>query len=187
MEQKKFPEEIISGRIALHKHRLDLAPTMFKYVARDRERLAKFLPWAPLIREIEDEQTYILSTHEKWEQGKMIDYGLFRLEDNMYMGNVGVHTIDWSNEHCELGYWILGDFEGKGFISESVKALEKVCFELGFNRIEIRCDSSNARSASVPKKNGYNLEGHFREHAKNQNGIFHDTLVFAKIKKDLMG
>ena len=29
------------------------------------------------------------------------------------MGNLGVHTIAWESRCCELGYWILGDFEGQ--------------------------------------------------------------------------
>lgn len=186
MEKKTFPDEILSSRIALRKHKVELASSMFKYVNRDRTRLGRFFPWVPFILEVEDEIKYIESTHEKWEQGTMFDYGLFRLEDNMYMGNVGIHTIHWDHEHLELGYWILGDYEGKGYISEAVKALEKVAFEMGFNRIEIRCDVDNARSASVPQKNGYRQEGHFREHAKDKDGRLHDTLVFAKIKKDYL-
>ena len=38
--------------------------------------------------------------------------GFFRKEDAVSMGNLGVHTIAWESRCCELGYWILGDFEG---------------------------------------------------------------------------
>lgn len=185
MDKKTFPEEIFSERIILRKHKMEVAASMFKYVNRDRVRLGRFLPWVPFIREVEDEKKYIESTHEKWDQGTMFDYGLFRKDDEMYMGNVGIHTIHWDHEHLELGYWILGDYEGKGYIAEAVKALEKVAFDLGFQRIEIRCDPANARSAAVPQKCGYRQEGHFRKHAKDKDGNLHDTLIFAKIRDDL--
>ncbi len=185
MDKKNFPEEIVSERIVLRKHKLELAQTMFKYINRDRVRLGRFLPWVPFIREVEDEVKYIESTHEKWAQGAMFDFSLFRREDEMYMGNIGFHTICWENEHIEIGYWILGDFEGKGYVSEAVLALEKVAFDLGFQRIEIRCDLANKRSASVPQKCGYLQEGHFRKDSKDRDGNLRDTLIFAKIRDDL--
>ncbi len=185
MDKKNFPEEIVSERIILRKHKIELAQTMFKYVNRDRVRLGRFLPWVPFIREVEDEVKYIESTHQKWADGTLFDYGVFRREDEMYMGNFGVHHIDWSNEHIELGYWILGDHEGKGYVGEAVKALEKVAFNLGFQRIEIRCDPANKRSAAVPQKCGYRQEGHFRKDSKDKDGNLHDTLIFAKIRDDL--
>lgn len=164
---------------------MEMAATMFKYVARDRARLSRFLPWVPFIREVEDEKKYIESALEKWNNGTFFDYGVFDFKDNTYMGNIGIHNINWSDEHLEIGYWILGDFEGKGFISEAVLALEKVVFNLGFNRVEIRCDAANDRSASVPKRCGYQLEGKLREDSKNKDGTFRDSFIFAKIKKDL--
>ena len=46
------------------------------------------------------------------------------------MGNSGVHIAQWESRCCELGYWILGDFEGQGYMSEAVTALESAPFEL---------------------------------------------------------
>ena len=66
-------------------------------------------------------------------------------------------------------------------MSEAVSALEAACFELGFNRVEIRCSSLNTRSASVPKRLEYCHEGTLREEMI-ENGKPRDTLVFAKLR-----
>jgi len=100
------------------------------------------------------------------------------------MGNAGVHSISWENHRCELGYWILGSFEGQGYMAEAVATIEATCFKRGFNRIEIRCSSLNERSASVPKRLGYKLDGVLREE-KVEAGRYRDTLVFAKIRSQL--
>ena len=83
------------------------------------------------------------------------------------MGNLGVHTIAWESRCCELGYWILGDFEGRGYMSEAIIALESVLFELGFQCLEIRCDALNQRSAKLPQRLGYTLEATLRTELKS--------------------
>lgn len=181
MERKEFPELITSPRLELRKHTQDLAETMYSYVDQDRERLRMFLPWVDMTRSVDDETAYIKMSHASWEKGTLFDYGLFERETGTYLGNIGVHNIAWAHDRCELGYWILGKFEGKGFVSEAVEALEKVCFGMGFHRVEIRCCSINPRSAAVPRRLGYSLDGTLKENTIEQ-GNYRDTLVFGKLR-----
>ncbi len=182
MEKKHLPTQIESERLWLKKHELAQAQTQFQYICQDRERLAAFLPWVPYIKTVEDEHKFILQTHAWWAEYKHFDYGVFRKEDGEYLGNIGAHHLEWNNDCCELGYWILGKHEGKGYITEAVKALEKTLFSEGFHRIEIRCDPLNARSAGVPKRCGYTLEGHLKENTLQESG-YRDTLIFGKTHK----
>ena len=99
------------------------------------------------------------------------------------MGNIGVHSIKWDLLSCELGYWILGDFEGHGYMSEAVKVLESELFKMGFNRVQIRCNDLNKRSANVPQACGYIYEGTIRQDAI-ELGKFRNTMVFGKLKKE---
>ncbi|MBV2167640.1 MAG: GNAT family N-acetyltransferase [Bdellovibrio sp.] len=181
MKAQYLPEMISSTRITLRKHQMDLAEIMFRYVDEDRTRLGRFLPWVAWTKGIHDERDYIEMTHRQWADYKMFDYGIFLNDGQVYVGNVGVHTIAWDHNRCELGYWILGKYEGQGYISEAVKALEAVLFNLGFFRIEIHCSGTNARSGGVAERCGYVLEGRLRQHAI-ENGQRRDTLIYAKLK-----
>lgn len=180
MDKQSFPEQLESERVVIKKHDLSLASTMFRYVDTDRERLRIFLPWVDGTRTVEDEVAYIKMTHDDWDNGRLFDFGMFEKSTGIYMGNVGLHTIQWEHDCCELGYWILGTFEGRGYMSESVALLEKTCFDMGFHRIEIRCSSLNERSASIPKRLGYHLDGVLRGNAV-EHGRYRDTLVFGKL------
>jgi len=182
MKLARPPEILESERIVLKKHELSLAPLMFEFVDRDRERLRRFLPWVDTTTKVEDEVKYIQFALESWDQFTLFDYGIFRRGDDQYMGNIGFHSISWENERTEVGYWILGEFEGRGYMSEAVSALEKVGFEMGFHRIEIRCSAKNLRSAKVPERCGYTLEARLREDAI-VSGDRRDTLIFAKVKE----
>lgn len=177
--QKFYPSEELNGnRLVLRKHDVSLAACMFNYVEQDRERLRRYLPWVDLTRTVQDEINYIEMTNEAWRNFTLFDYGLFRKSDDVYMGNCGVHTIQWGENRCEIGYWILGKFEGQGYMSEAVQTVETEMFRLGFQRIEIRCNSRNVRSASVPRRNGYHLEKVIRKDEAIEE--CRDTLVFTK-------
>lgn len=184
MNKTHLPVQIESERIILKKHDVTIAKAMFQYVDQDRERLMRFLPWVKFTNSIQDEIDYIKMTHEKWDKHELYDYGIFLKSNNTYMGNVGVHTISWSNDRCEIGYWILGRFEGQGYMSEAVKILTESCFEIGFNRVEVHCDPQNHRSAKVPKQLSFRFEACLTQHAKDHQGLARDTLVFARLKSD---
>jgi RimJ/RimL family protein N-acetyltransferase len=183
MEKKNLPEKIEASKVTLKRHSLETAAKMFSYVDADRERLGEFLPWVKDTKTVEDEIEYIKMTHEKWKMGTLFDYSIFEGEKGEYIGNVGLHTISWVHDRCEIGYWILGRFEGGGLISAAVSALEETCFDLGFNRIEIRCSSFNRKSAGVPKRLGYQLDGVLREDSR-EGGKYSDTLVFSKLRAE---
>lgn len=180
LEPQSLPESIATERLLLKKHEQSLASQMFAAIEIDRARLRKFLPWVDLSSEEIDSYKYILSCQENWENQSRFDYGIFLKESGEYMGNVSLLSIGWRHYRAAFGYWILGKFEGKGYMTEAVKALEEVCFQIGFHRIEIRCSSENERSASIPKRLGYVLEGHLKEYSI-VNGKFHDTLIYGKI------
>lgn len=174
---------IESERIILRKHDMKQAKIMFTYVDQDRRRLRKFLPWVDKVRTVEDEKQFIKKTHKGWKEHTLFEFGIFRKSDLKYMGNIGAHSIRWDRHSCEFGYWILGEFEGQGYMSEAVKALESAMFGLGFNRIQIRCNNTNKRSANVPRACGYTHEGTIRQDGIDL-GKFRDTMFFGKLKKE---
>lgn len=180
MERCYLPEEIEGDRVVLRRHRPALAELMFSYIEKDRERLARFLTWVEFTQTLEDEQSYISLASVKWESFEVFDYGIFDKISGFYMGNIGVHQISWENECCEFGYWILGQFEGKGFVVDSVAALERACFLAGFHRLEIRCSSNNLRSARVPERRGFSLEGRLVQN-RVESGEHYDTLIYGKL------
>ncbi|HWE31318.1 MAG TPA: GNAT family protein [Polyangia bacterium] len=183
MERRPLPDELKSESLRLHCHTLAEASLMFSCVQRDRERLRRFLPWVDDTKTVGDERAFIELSRERWSAGESFNFSLYRQHDSAYIGNVGVHSIAWMHNRCELGYWILGEYEGQGYMSEAVACLETACFTLGFNRVEIRCSSANARSANIPKRLGYQLDGILREDMI-EDGEYRDTLIFAKLRKE---
>lgn len=181
MQKAHLPGQIQGSRIVLRQHRAEFAELIFSYVERDRERLNRYLSWIEFTRTLDDVLSYISLATLKWEAHEMYDYGIFETVSGHYIGNLGVHSISWDHQKCEIGYWLLGEFEGRGFMTEAVALLEKTCFELGFHRIEIRCAPDNARAWRLPQRSGYRLEAHLHEDTLDAQGR-RDTLVFSKLR-----
>ena len=174
-----FPERLTTARLTLSRHELTRADQIFGLIDADRARLSRFLPWVAWTQSAEDEADYINAVRDQWERYEFFDYAMF--EGRTYLGNIGVHSINWQTGVAELGYWILGEHEGRGLVTEAAARLTDLCFERGFHRVEIRCDPGNARSARVPRRLGFHLEALLRQNAVDQFGRHHDTLVFARL------
>lgn len=181
MKPRSLPELILGERIVLRKHRLDMASAMFKMVDSNREHLGQHLPWVPWMKGIQDQRDYIESAISRWEDFNLFDFGIFLNEGQVYIGNIGAHTINWEHEVCEIGYWLAKNQEGKGYMSEALQVLERELFGIGLFRIEIHCSGSNPRSAEVARRNNYTQEAHLRGH-RVVRGERQDTLIFSKLK-----
>ena len=95
------------------------------------------------------------------------------------LGASGLHTRAGEGAR-EIGYWIHVDHVGQGYATELAAALTRVAFEVSaVDRVEIRCDPANVRSAAIPRKLGYELEATLRRRSTGSNGEPRDALVFS--------
>ena len=181
MKAVRFPVKIETKRLLLRKHTLKIAQTMFDALNSDRRHLQTFLSFVPLTKNLQDQIAFLRRASIMWRRGEMFDYGIYAKDTGRFMGNMGVHTIAWNHDRCELGYWLSSEYQGHGYVTEAARELIGVCFSKGFKRIEIRCSPENTRSATVAARCGFKLEGHLKKdrvlHARR-----HDTLIYGCIK-----
>jgi RimJ/RimL family protein N-acetyltransferase len=109
---------------------------------------------------------------------------LWDRETEQFVGGSGLHPRDWNVPSFEIGYWVRSSYEGKGYITETVEALTRAAFEhLRAERIIIRCDARNLRSARVAERAGYTLEATMRRDARAPDGSLRDTLQFVRLAR----
>lgn len=180
MDKQALPEIIETPRIRLLRYHEDQADALFAAIDASRERLGAFLPWVEQTRNADDERGALRGMAREWDARTGFGWTITAVDGGEVLGGMGVHNIVWGHDRCEIGYWVAAAAEGRGIISEALQALERALFDTGFHRLEIRCRPENTRSASVAERNGYILEGRFREGVCEGNA-YHDTLVYAKI------
>lgn len=84
----------------------------------------------------------------------------------------------------EIGaVWFTPTFQSSGACPETVLLLLKHLFEIGYRRVEWRCDGHNVRARRAAHSMGFTFEGVLRKHmiVKSSN---RDTVVFAAINSE---
>ena len=154
-------------------------------VRESHEHLKPWMPWAQTIPAVDETEEIIRCGAVRWIMREDLWMLLFRKNDGLYVGGSGLHRIDWSIPAFEIGYWVRKSLEGQGFISEAVTGISNFAFGvIGAERIEIRCDTRNGRSANVARRVGYTLEGTLRHDAWANDDTLRDTHVFGMIRPE---
>ena len=100
---RNFSEKLMGKTICLCKNEESTAEEMFNVIATNRDQLSEFLPWPDKIKTVKDQLNYIKMTNESWKQKALFDYGIYLLSNQKFIGNAGVHSIEWRHSRCELG------------------------------------------------------------------------------------
>jgi ribosomal-protein-serine acetyltransferase len=153
------------------------AADMYAIVERHRPELRTWLTWIDATRTSGDALRYAQYAQAQFESHVAFDYAI--REHGVLVGSIGVHGIDWSSRHAEIGYWLSPEARGRGIITRACRALTThAVARLDLHRLEIRCVTENARSRAVPERLGYRFEGTLAE-AYYLHGSFRDIALYA--------
>jgi ribosomal-protein-serine acetyltransferase len=183
MKTESPPYEIpIDEDLVLKKISLESAGHIFQAINSDREHLRRWLPFIDHTRKKEDTEIFIKSILHTTCPKRDLIYEIW-MSDN-FIGLVALKEIDKWNGKTEIGYWIHSDFEGKGFMTRSCRALIDLSFSsLGLNRVELKVATGNARSGLVAERLNFKMEGIERE-GEQHNKSHLDLIVYSILKKE---
>jgi len=99
------------------------------------------------------------------------------------MGTIGLYKYTSAHKRAEIGYDLMREYWGNGYITESIRAIINYGFtDLGLIRIEATVDPDNSRSIRVLERTGFKHEGTLLKRYYYRES-FHDELVFGLIKE----
>ena len=106
----------------------------------------------------------------------------FVAEEARRIGSITLMRIDPANGTAELGWiWYAPSAQRTKANTEANFLLLRHCFaELGYRRMEWKCDSENVRSRAAALRLGYSFEGIFRQHMVVK-GRSRDTAWFSML------
>lgn len=151
----------VRDNIKLRFIRPDEAETLYLFVDKNRAHLREWLDWVDAQTGPDVLEGNIRQRIEKAKRGEEIDLGIY-IEDQL-SGSMGLKIVQKSRR-AEIGYWLSKEYEGKGIMTDCVRALASYGFDvLKLHRIEIHCSVNNKKSSAIPKKLGFKLDGVFRD------------------------
>lgn len=154
------PEVIDLGDVALVRSSEVSPAAVYAAVDASRAHLEPWMAWAAgytLARARE----FVLLAEQGWEDDLAYDFCLVE-PSGAVAGTIGMHRRIGEGG-LEIGYWVRAEREGRGLVTRACKALVDAAFALpDIDRVEIRHDAANSRSAAVPGRLGFTELGRDR-------------------------
>ncbi len=98
-----------------------------------------------------------------------------------FLGAIGLNNIVREHAKGEIGFWLMPEHQGNGYIGEALPVILEHGFgPLGLHRIAAEVEPENQASAKVLRKFGFVHEGTLRE-CERKDGRFISLDVFAKV------
>ncbi|WP_336882457.1 GNAT family N-acetyltransferase [Priestia koreensis] len=143
--------------------------------------LKVWLPFAQKLPTIEETEMNVREAHIDFLKRKSFRFLIFHKVTKEFIGVTSFQEINWNVPKCEIGYWIHTEFSGNGYMTEAVRELSNVGLQqMKFKRIEIRCESTNLKSRSIPEKLGFELEGILKNDDVSADGSkLTDTCIYS--------
>ncbi len=171
--------------------RFEISPTthlrLFEYsdaeelhalIEANRERLARWLSWAAG-QTYEDTVGFIEKTVTQHAANNGFQAAI--VCEGRIAGAVGFREGEWEEGSTSLGYWLGEAYEGRGTMTEAVRALTDHALNAWrLRRVEIRAATENRRSRAIPERLGFAEEGTLRK-AELVGGRYLDSVVYSML------
>src|ERR1700736_1980886 len=112
----------VDGDIALVLAEERHAQAMTDLIRRNQDRLARWEPWAEQPATLASTQAYIRAALEDFLRGRQISTIIAVEGGRRFIGRCGMRINPYAGSG-DIGYWIDGEFEGRGITSRSASAL----------------------------------------------------------------
>ncbi len=168
----------------LHLRRIIESDIDSMFAIRSNPEVMKYVPRA-LAKSNDDALVHIRTIEERIQSGTGINWAITIKGTTEMIGVIGHYRLEPENFRAEIGYMMLPQFHGKGYITEAVATVVRFGFDvMKLHSIEAVVHPNNVASARVLEKNKFLKEGHLRENVFFE-GRFVDSVYYSLLKKDL--
>ena len=150
---------------------------LFLLVDQNRDYLARWLPFPPLIKSADDIAAFISKSIDGWSNKELI--ACLIIYRQKPVGIISFNKIQEALKKAEIGYWLSEPLQGRGIVTRACKRMIQFGFdELKLSKIEIRAASNNQPSRAVCERLGGTLEGIITQ-SENLHGEIIDHALYA--------
>jgi ribosomal-protein-serine acetyltransferase len=151
---------LTGSRIVLRAYTPTDAPSVWAAISESRSSLVRWTPDIGRRVSLADVQTGLERLDQACARGERLVYGVWRRDVGAFLGEVGLHDIDWDRRAASVGYWLRVSARGQGLIDEALEVLQAHASRvLGLRDLEAHIAAENAASRRVVERHGYLLKG----------------------------
>lgn len=178
-----FPDHFSTARLLLRAVRPGDGQMLYESIAASRNELRTWLRFAVEEPTVEKFEQFARESAIKWLARDYLTFMIFEQSRQQFIGTCSLHHIDWAAPAFEIGYWQDTRTSGQGYMTEAIYGLMRFAFhDLHAERLEIRCDDRNERSAGVARRCGFAQEGHLHHCQRDTSGGLANLLIFGLLR-----
>lgn len=119
-------------------------------------------------------------------EANRICFAVRRLADNAVVGSTSYLADIPAHSRVEIGWtWYIPEVQGTAVNPEAKLLLLQNAFDIaGYQRVELKTDSRNAKSNAAILKLGATKEGVLREHMWMPRGYWRDTVYYSIVRAE---
>ncbi|ELV7524422.1 GNAT family N-acetyltransferase [Flavobacterium psychrophilum] len=111
-------------------------------------------------------------------------WAICSLDNNVFYGAGGFNNLNKEHKKAEIGFWLLPEFWGQGFMQEAFPLICDYGFnKLDLNRIEGFVDSENTNCKKAVERLNFKFEGTMRD-CEIKEGKYLSVAIYSKLKND---
>lgn len=172
----------VSPEIRLVPVRVSDAAALSTLINENLAHLGQFMTKVVRLNTPQAAQNYLQSVVESNGAGELLEWHIFK--DEELCGAIRLNHIEPENHKTSMGYYIGAGHTGQGLATLSVRAVLRFAFEeLGFNRVQLKCASTNVASQRVAERLGFSWEGLLRQ-AELIGGDYVDHFVYGLLRHE---
>lgn len=172
-----------SERLVFRRLKDSDAPEVFKL--RSNPERMKYIP-RPLLQNEGEALAMIQMMNSKIDENTDINWGVCLKNSDTIIGFMGFYRVQLDSYRTEIGYMILPEYDGKGYVSEAITTMLDFAFNtVGFHSVDAVIDPDNLGSEKVLLKNGFRKEAHFLENEYFE-GKFWDSVHYGILKREFV-
>ncbi len=154
-----LPWELKSKNLRMNVYKLSDSTDFFDLVVRNRKSLLESFPHSASFETLEQVHSFIAEKVHLASSGSAFYYVVRDSSNNKMIGQLQIKLINWKLRSAELGYFIDEEYRRQGLTSQMVDvALNELFTRHNFNRITLRCITTNEASIKLAEKFSFQKE-----------------------------
>ena len=146
------------------------------------ENVSRFIGWK-LMQTLDETHDHIEEMMKREAAGTHLYASIVLKSTQAIIGTAMIFSFDREAKHAEIGYVFNREHWGKGYGTQTVKLMTNFSFEsLNLNKLHARVVDKNIGSSRVLEKNGFELEGRFKDYYFIE-GVYYDGLFFGILNR----
>ncbi|MBN2304283.1 MAG: GNAT family N-acetyltransferase [Anaerolineae bacterium] len=160
--------------------------TFFDLVQRNIEHFRIAVPenWLT-IPGPDDAENLIREFIGAWIQHQAFFFSMWDRATNTLLGHIPLFDPNWQVPRIEVGYILGQEYQGKGYMTEGVRACVRFAFDhLNMNKMLLYCREDNVPSYRLAERVGFKREGLQHDHILRPDGTLTGRLCYGMTVAD---